>query len=110
MKRVFKTAMDISAVDHIKALSSIQKWVDSSVSKTINFPESAKMEDIMDAYILAHKLGCKGLTVYRYKSIEGVYQLEERSRREVCPVCGEEIKSIESCIECPNCGWSACQL
>jgi ribonucleoside-diphosphate reductase alpha chain len=72
-KKIFVTALDISAEDHVRALASVQKWTDSSVSKTINFPEDATVEDMKKAYLLAHALGCKGLTVYRYKSIKGVY-------------------------------------
>jgi ribonucleoside-diphosphate reductase alpha chain len=75
LKRVFVTSLDISAEDHIKALAEIQKWTDSSVSKTINFPATATVEDIKKAYLLAHELGCKDLTVFRYKSIKGVYAL-----------------------------------
>ncbi len=72
-KKIFVTALDISAEDHVRALASIQKWTDSSVSKTINFPEHATVEEMKEAYLLAHELGCKGLTVYRYKSIKSVY-------------------------------------
>jgi ribonucleoside-diphosphate reductase alpha chain len=82
LKRVFVTSLDISAEDHIKALAEIQKWTDSSVSKTINFPPTATVEDIKKAYLLAHELGCKDITVFRYKSIKGVYAFggEKESR------------------------------
>lgn len=120
MKKVFKTAMDIPAIDHINALSSFQKWVDSSVSKTINFPHNAGIEDIKQAYLFAHKSGCKGLTVFRYSSIKGVYKIKREQQPTIktfktegdktCPICGSELIMKEGCKECPNCGWSACQL
>jgi ribonucleoside-diphosphate reductase alpha chain len=72
-KRIFVTAMDIEGKDHIGALASIQKWTDSSVSKTINFSEKTSVGEMKKAYLLAYRLGCKDLTVFRYKSIKGVY-------------------------------------
>lgn len=107
IKDVFKTALDISVKDHIKALCAIQKWVDSSVSKTINFPKTATVNDIKEAYIMAHELGCKGLTVYRNKSIKGVYQIEKDN---LCPVCNSELSYKEGCTSCQECGWGACPL
>ncbi len=68
IKKVFKTAMDISATDHVKMQASFQKYVDSAITKTINLPNSATLEDIENAYKLAYKLKCKGITVYRDKS------------------------------------------
>jgi ribonucleotide reductase alpha subunit len=76
LKKIFATAMDIDAKDHIKALASLQKWTDSSISKTINFPSSATVEDMKTAYLLAYRLGCKGVTVFRDKSIKGVMNTE----------------------------------
>lgn len=72
-KRIFVTAMDIKGEDHIRALAAVQKWTDSSVSKTINFSENTSLKKMKEAYIIAHRLGCKDLTVFRYKSIKGVY-------------------------------------
>ena len=72
LKKIFVIALDIKAEDHIKALAAFQKWVDSSISKTINFPATATVEDMKKAYLLAHELGCKDLTVFRNKSIKGV--------------------------------------
>lgn len=70
MKRVFVTAMDISAEDHIRIQASFQKHVDNSISKTCNFPNDATHEAIRQGYILGWKLKCKGLTVYRDGSRE----------------------------------------
>ncbi len=120
-RKIFVTAMDISAEDHVRALASIQKWTDSSVSKTINFPEDATPEDMKKAYLLAHSLGCKGLTVYRYKSIPSVYvpTLEEKEEKpNLTPIKDEKVKGIsiykeaglkeeistEEVEKCPVCG------
>ncbi|MDX9970738.1 MAG: adenosylcobalamin-dependent ribonucleoside-diphosphate reductase [Candidatus Gracilibacteria bacterium] len=64
-RKVFVTAMDISADDHIKMQASFQKHVDNSISKTINFPNSATREDVKKGYVLAWEMGLKGVTVYR---------------------------------------------
>ena len=61
----FVTAMDIHYIDHIKAQAVWQKWIGNSISKTINMPSDVTVNDIKEAYKLAHKLGCKGLTIFR---------------------------------------------
>lgn len=70
IKRVYVTAMDISADDHIRMQASFQKHVDNSISKTCNFSFDATHDDVRKGYLLAWKLGCKGLTVYRDGSRE----------------------------------------
>merc|ERR1712093_239922 len=64
-RKVFVTAMDISAEDHIKMQGAFQEHVDNSISKTINFPNSASREDVKQGYLLAWEAGLKGCTVYR---------------------------------------------
>jgi len=65
-QEVFRTAQDVSAEDHIQMQGILQNnGVDSSISKTINLPNSATREEVELSYIMGYKLGCKGLTVYR---------------------------------------------
>ncbi len=70
MKRVFVTTMDINPEHHIRALGAFQKWVDSSISKTNNFPANATVDDMRESYLLAYELGCKDVTVFRDTSIK----------------------------------------
>ncbi|MFA5820824.1 MAG: hypothetical protein WC873_01845, partial [Candidatus Gracilibacteria bacterium] len=64
-RRVYVTAMDISAEAHIEMQAAFQEHVDNSISKTINFPNSATREDVRNGYIMAWESGLKGCTVYR---------------------------------------------
>ncbi|GAP11370.1 ribonucleoside-diphosphate reductase class II [Bellilinea caldifistulae] len=72
IKRVFVVSGDITAEEHVRMQAAMQAFVDNSLSKTINFPEGATVEDVAIAYHLAWKLGCKGITVYVTGSREKV--------------------------------------
>ena len=65
MQDVFVTAMDIHWADHLMAQGVWQDWIGNAIAKTINMPYDVTADDVKSAYLLAHELGLKGITVYR---------------------------------------------
>ncbi|HDN85896.1 MAG TPA: vitamin B12-dependent ribonucleotide reductase [Candidatus Omnitrophica bacterium] len=65
VKEIFKTALEIEPITHVKMQAAFQEFTDNAVSKTINLSNKAKIEDVKEAFLSAYKLGCKGITVYR---------------------------------------------
>lgn len=115
MQKVYKVAHDINWRDHIKMQAAFQKWTDNAITKTINMPSSTTPGDIKEAYILAWKLGCKGLTVYRDKTkLNQVIEFGKSTSigkiSKNCPTCSTKLFKDGKCLKCKNCGFSTCEL
>ena len=76
-KGQFVSAHEITPEDHIKVQAEIQKYIDSSISKTINAPNSHEVKDVEKVYMLAYELGCKGITYFRDGSRQGVLSVSK---------------------------------
>ena len=131
-KAVYATAPEISPEDHVLMQSAFQKSCDSGISKTINFPNSATIEDVEASYMLAWKEACKGITVYRAGSREKEVLVKgNKDDSEQLPLDGFEIEETlmnnpdaheikccnnqnivfeSGCETCKSCGWSACLI
>ncbi|MGV6838785.1 MAG: adenosylcobalamin-dependent ribonucleoside-diphosphate reductase [Planktomarina sp.] len=67
----FVNAQTLAPIEHVKMQAAAQKWIDSSISKTINCPEDISFEDFKDVYMAAWDQGCKGCTTYRPNAVTG---------------------------------------
>ncbi|WP_445745064.1 adenosylcobalamin-dependent ribonucleoside-diphosphate reductase [Paenibacillus sp. FSL R10-2791] len=88
----FVTSMDLSAKDHIRAQAAIQRWVDSSISKTANCPTDFTVEETAELYEMAFDLGCKGVTIYRdgSRDVQVLETTKKEDKKEAAPVAAEE--------------------
>lgn len=76
------TAQTLKPKDHILMQASAQKWVDSSISKTVNCPEDITFEDFEAVYMLAYETGCKGCTTYRPNDVTGSVLMVDEPKKE----------------------------
>jgi ribonucleoside-diphosphate reductase alpha chain len=76
------TAHEIDPYFRVKMQGVIQKYVDSSISSTVNLPENVSVETVADIYMTAYRAGLKGITVYREGSREGILQTEEFAQKQ----------------------------
>ena len=121
--QAFITTNELTWREHIDMQYAFQESIDSAVSKTINMPNHATVEDVLEAYKYAWLTGCKGITVYRDNSrqiqvLTHVAQEEFKDEttvaqhnQETCPNCSSDsLINIEGCKTCSNCGYSVCSL
>jgi ribonucleoside-diphosphate reductase alpha chain len=126
-KKLFVTTHQIKPEWHVKIQAAWQKYFDNSISKTVNFGHDATVDDVKETYMMAWKMGCKGVTIYRDGSkddqVLSVGQTvgqsensENQSFREsvdqkddlVCPECGGKLHKQDGCSKCIDCGYSVC--
>ncbi|MDO9544156.1 MAG: hypothetical protein Q7J00_03095, partial [Synergistaceae bacterium] len=100
IRSVFVTSHEVAPLSHVRTQGVFQKYTDLAVSKTVNLPHESTKKDVLDSYVLAWKLGCKGITIYRdgSKSMQVLYRKEEDKKLQ--PE-GEDMKAEESFDKVP---------
>lgn len=87
-------AREVTWEEHINTLATAQRYIDSGVSKTINFPTMTHRETIGKAIMMAWKEGCKGLAVYRNGSRNKEVLSPKLVKKDRCPICGEDLVEV----------------
>ena len=130
----FITAMELDYKERIDMQAVWQRYIDASISSTVNLPNSATVEDVEELYIYAWEKGLKGITIYRdgcarsgiltsdkpttkKKKIEEIQEdLDKAVQKELeenpnkCPMCGGEMFYSGGCKECRDCAYSPCSI
>ncbi len=117
LREVFVVAGDLTVKEHVAMQAALQRFVDNSISKTINFPGTATPEEVAKAYLLGWEKGLKGMTVYvdgsremvvLEKTEKGPFEPKDQKKTDKCPECGSTLVFKEGCATCPSCGYSRC--
>ncbi|GAB4266557.1 MAG: adenosylcobalamin-dependent ribonucleoside-diphosphate reductase [Pararhodobacter sp.] len=99
----FVSAQTLAPLDHVRMQAAAQKWVDSSISKTINCPEDISFEAFKDVYMAAWDLGCKGCTTYRPNAVTGsVLAVSETSEKAPQADAGAEVVYLSEPLDRPE--------
>jgi ribonucleoside-diphosphate reductase alpha chain len=129
-KKLFVTTHQIKPEWHVKIQAAWQKYFDNSISKTVNFGHDATVEDVKETYMMAWKMGCKGVTIYRDGSkgdqvlstsvpvlqsssspvTKGILEYGNTGilNLDNCPECGGKLHKQDGCSKCIDCGYSVC--
>jgi len=114
-RQLFVTTHNISPEWHIKIQAAWQAYFDNSISKTVNFPNEASVEDVKTAYMQAWKGKCKGITIYRDGSKDDQvlstvkHEQSDEVLQQMCPECGGKLSKVEGCAKCYDCGYAVCE-
>jgi ribonucleoside-diphosphate reductase alpha chain len=106
IRSLFRTAHEISPEHHIRLQAACQAHVDNAVSKTVNLPAEATVDQVVTAFRTAFELGCKGITVYRHGAKPGQV-LSPISSPGLCPDCRNALEFSEGATLCRVCGFSS---
>jgi ribonucleoside-diphosphate reductase alpha chain len=127
---LFVTAHKLNWKNRIEMQAVWQKYIDASISSTINLPEETSVEEVVDLYLYAWKMGLKGCTIYRDNCARtGILTLDKEDEEPTveqepeekpteqsevkgyfssCPECGTKTVYANGCVTCPSCGFSPC--
>lgn len=114
--RVFACAPDIAAAGHLEMMAAVQPFLSGAISKTVNLPETASVDDVEQVFHRAWKLGLKAVAVYREGSksaqplksakVAGASARAFSRELQLCPICSHPTVVTGTCWVCPQCGHS----
>lgn len=119
---IFVTAHTLDYKERIKMQSTWQKYIDASISSTLNLDNSVSVEEVKDIYMYGWKAGLKGMTIYRDGCAKtGILSTENKENKtevsdtelieqNICPECKGELINTGGCHECVSCGFSPCSI